>query len=189
MQNEFTKLMIEHCSPALAGVKPANMFHCNVSDVGRLCSEVSYWNRELMKYGIRVRIMKGCCKSREFLIYVYRVEWLKSILKLKSVTEFLSFEGYSIDIGGDEILRQLSKRLCLKKDFPHEIGVFLGYPLYDVKKFIEHKGRNYTFCGCWKAYGDPKTAKKNNDMYKKCTEVYKRLFANGTPIEKLVVAA
>ena len=50
----------------------------------------------------------------------------------------------------DGMLRQLSRRLCCEADFPHEIGVFLGYPLTDVVGFIENQGRNFTCCGCWK---------------------------------------
>ena len=38
-------------------------------------------------------------------------------------------------------------------DFPHEIGVFLGYPLEDVVGFIRHRGKCFTCCGCWKSYG------------------------------------
>ena len=47
----------------------------------------------------------------------------------------------------DGFLRQLSNRLCLEHDFPHEIGIFLGYPLEDVVGFIENQGKNYTCSG------------------------------------------
>ena len=36
--------------------------------------------------------------------------------------------------------------------FPHEIGLFLGYPFEDVMGFIENKGENYLCSGCWKVY-------------------------------------
>ncbi len=74
------------------------------------------------------------------------------------------------------MLRQLSRRLCCEADFPHEIGVFLGYPLYDVVGFIENQGRNFTCCGCWKAYGDPDAAQQHFAQLNKCTAVYLRLF-------------
>ena len=35
-------------------------------------------------------------------------------------------------------------------DFPHEISVFLGYPLKDVKCFISRRGSGYHMCGEWK---------------------------------------
>ena len=37
-------------------------------------------------------------------------------------------------------------------EFPHEIGVFLGYPAQDVRGFME--GRKATCRGAWHAYGD-----------------------------------
>ena len=46
----------------------------------------------------------------------------------------------------DEMLVYAAKRFreykAGKADFPHEMGIFLGYPLGDVKGFIEHHGRN-----------------------------------------------
>lgn len=80
-------------------------------------------------------------------------------------------------------------RLCLEEEFPHEIGVFLGYPLDDVKGFIRHKGRDYTFCGCWKCYGDPQAARRRFERYRRCTAVLRRRYAEGTPITQLIVAA
>ena len=71
----------------------------------------------------------------------------------------------------------------------HEIGVFLGYPLSDVVGFIENSGRNFTCCGCWKAYGDPQAAQRHFAQLRKCTAVYLRLFHSGTPILRLAVAA
>ena len=70
-----------------------------------------------------------------------------------------------------------------------QIGVFLGYPLTDVVGFIENRGRNFTCCGCWKAYGDPNAARRHFAQLSKCTAVYLRLFHSGTPISRLAVAA
>ena len=44
------------------------------------------------------------------------------------------------------------------KNFPHEIGVFLGYPLDDVIGFIEHKP--YYLVGDWKVYQNVNEAKE-----------------------------
>ena len=34
-------------------------------------------------------------------------------------------------------------KLKTREDFPHEIGLLLGYPLADVKAFIENEGKLY----------------------------------------------
>ena len=115
-------------------------------------------------------------------------------VKKKPADSFLSGkQSGSIKISGSTsvapLLQQLSRRLCCEADFPHEIGVFLGYPLYDVVGFIENAGRNFTCCGCWKAYGDPSAAQRHFAQLNKCTAVYLRLFRSGTPIQRLAVAA
>ena len=62
----------------------------------------------------------------------------------------------------------------LRKDseFPHEIGLFLGYPAEDVKGFIENKAASSKCSGCWKVYGDEQTAMNLFEEYK---EVYRNL--------------
>lgn len=107
----------------------------------------------------------------------------------EAVREFLQREGYALPEDAsdcDGMLRQLSRRLCCEADFPHEIGVFLGYPLTDVVGFIENQGRNFTCCGCWKAYGDPDAAARHFAQLNKCTRVYLRLFHEGTPFSVLL---
>ena len=66
------------------------------------------------------------------------------------------------------LLEQLSDRLCLEQEFPHEIGIFLGYPLEDVDGFITHQGENCKLCGCWKVYGNVEQARRTFASYEKC---------------------
>ena len=54
--------------------------------------------------------------------------------------------------------------MCEK--FPHEIGLFLDYPLVDVIGFIRNTGKNCKCSGCWKAYGNAKEAEKTFCKYK-----------------------
>ena len=49
-------------------------------------------------------------------------------------------------------LERLRSRLAQREDFPHEIGLFLGYPLGDVIGFIKNAGQNCKCVGCWKVY-------------------------------------
>lgn len=69
--------------------------------------------------------------------------------------------GYSKLTTLGEYLMRLSKRLNENGDFPHEIGLFLGYPVKDVEGFIENKGENFLLCGCWKVYSNAGRAKNS----------------------------
>ena len=155
----------------------------------KLLEALDFWNRELEPSGLQVRALKECSRTGAFLILVYREEWLRFILGKISVQHFLKKSGYQMQKTVDGFLKQLSNRLCLEHDFPHEIGIFLGYPLEDVVGFIENQGKNYTCSGYWKTYGDPQEAKRRFDSYRECTEVCREKYRQGTPIIQLVKAA
>ena len=193
MERDFETVMVEQCAPVLAGLKPAGLFRYETRDCPDLARRVKGWNDQLNPKGLRVRVLKGCVRTQRYLVYVYRESKLAAVLEDESVQRFLRQEGYCIPENGvletGNLLTQLSRRLCCSAEFPHEIGVFLGYPLKDVVGFIENRGQNFTCCGCWKAYGDPAAARKHFAQLSKCTAVYLRLFHSGTPILRLAVAA
>ena len=74
-------------------------------------------------------------------------------------------------------------------EFPHEIGIFLDYPLGDVIGFIVNQGRNFKCAGCWKVYCDECACRKTFAKYKKCRDVYVRLWQQGRSVLQLTVAA
>ena len=193
MERNFETVMVEQCAPVLAGLKPAGLFRYETGDCADLARRVKNWNAQLNPKGLRVRVLKGCVRTHRYLVYVYRESKLSTVLADSKVQQFLQAEGYSVPADGalnvNNLLTQLSRRLCCSAEFPHEIGVFLGYPLGDVVGFIENRGQNFTCCGCWKAYGDPTAAQKHFAQLSKCTAVYLRLFHSGTPILRLAVAA
>ncbi len=192
MERNFETVMIEQCAPVLAGLKPAGLFRYETRDCADLARRVQSGNRQLGGKGLSVRVLKGCARTHLYLVYVYRKNRLRALLAEPQVREFLYRDGYVLPQQPEDyqpLLNQLSRRLCCGADFPHEIGVFLGYPLPDVVGFIENEGRNFTCCGCWKAYGDPAAAQQHFAQLNKCTAVYLRLFHSGTPIQRLAVAA
>lgn len=189
MERAFEQQMIEQGAPTLMGIKPANLFRYFAPEAGQVFHEVSKWNHRLKPYGVSVEIIKVCPRTESYLIYIYRRSSLEKILKKEKVCRFLEASGYRMETEMKGLLVQLSDRLCLEDDFPHEIGIFLGYPLCDVIGFIENKGKNYTCCGFWKTYGDPGEARRRFNAYRICTKVCKERFEQGTPVIQLVVAA
>lgn len=64
----------------------------------------------------------------------------KTNLNQSGVKDFLADYGYkSTDV--DCCIKRLKSRLKNSDSFPHEIGIFLGYPLADVKGFIENAAK------------------------------------------------
>ena len=71
--------------------------------------------------------------------------------------------------------------------FPHEIGLFLGYPPSDVECFMKDPYKGVKCCGCWKAYSEPEKAVKIFRKYKQCTEIYREMNKNGKTLAQLAV--
>ena len=186
-RQRFESTLVEQCAHTLAGIKPGSLFRITGDTLQELRQAVDTWDRQLAGAGIRVIILKECPVSKACMIYLYRPGWLRGILRSRDIQTFLQREGYRVT---DEMgmLAQLSRRLCVEERYPHEIGVFLGYPLEDVVGFIENRGWNYTCCGYWKVYGDPEPAKRRFEGYRACTERCKRCYAEGVSITELVSA-
>ncbi len=99
----------------------------------------------------------------------------------------LEERGYTFGVP-ERYIVQLMQRLADDVEFPHEIGLFLGYPPKDVCGFIENRAGGYKCVGEWKVYGDEDKAKKTFAQYRKCKEVYCAQYAQGRSIERLTVA-
>lgn len=179
------KSLIIHCSPTLASIKPANLFSVEEKN-GDLNRELEKWDNILQTKGLSICVLRR--RGNSVLVYVYRRSQLAKILESLDVKVFLGKYGYkNSDIFS--VLDRLRSRLESSPCFPHEIGIFLGYPLEDVVGFIENEGKNSKCTGFWKVYGDAVTAEKKFAQYKKCSCVYQRLWCAGKSIMQLTIAA
>lgn len=180
------ELLILHGSPTLAGLKTANLFSVPCPNLSELMDEVRRLNRLLIPKGLcMVPIRKN---EKRALIYVYRPSRLAQDLMEGHTASMLQNLGYPCKSPGQCIAR-LAKRLKESPVFPHEIGLFLGYPPEDVQGFIENKAKSFKSAGCWKVYGDVKQAQIKFQMYKKCTDIYYKKWLKGVSIQRLAVAA
>ena len=180
------KYLIEHCSPTLASLKTANLVNIPFEDESLLTSSVERINKELQGTGVCLLVLKK--SERCALVYAVRKSKLASDLQKDGVAEFLMQYGYGgIDV--EACLERLKCRLMYTDEFPHEIGIFLGYPLDDVKGFIDNAGQNSKCTGCWKVYCNECEAIKTFAKFNKCKEIYTKLWLGGRSITKLTVRA
>ena len=178
-------MLVAHCAPTLAGMKTGSLFACMCGCAGELKQETEQWNAMFNPRGVFIFVLRISCGRA--LIYVYRKERLEKELEDEKRREFLTKLGY--DCGDvSRMLRRLSERISGEEEFPHEIGLFLGYPFADVKGFIENKGKNCKCAGHWKVYTDEEEAKILFTKYRKCTDIYCRLLKEGSHILRLTVA-
>ena len=184
----FEKNIVEFCAPTLAGIKTANLFTCTYDDKSDVVKDIRRFNGILAKKGVRILPVRY--SNHRVLLYVFRESFLEKDLCDKNASDIL--KGFGYEVGNtNACICCLKKRLGACTDsnsFPHEIGLFLGYPPEDVKGFIENKGECSKCIGCWKVYGDEKKAKATFDKYKNCTAEYMKRYSEGTGLDKLAVA-
>ena len=178
------QVVIEHCSPTLAGIKTGNLFSVRTDKKENIIEEVRELNDTLREKGLRVVPLK---RTSDFaLIYIYRPGDLDRDLNDPGAKRILKRKGYDC-IGSGYCIAQLAKRFSKCREFPHEIGLFLGYPPSDVEGFMNDPCNGVKCSGCWKAYSDPEKAKRTFKMYKKCTEIYRDLNRKGRSLVQLTV--
>lgn len=175
----MTELIVRHCAPVLMGIKTGNLVTCSEG-------EASAWllrERPLLRArGVEVACICRC-KGR-ILLMLYRPTMLTSDFQDVRVRAFLCERGYA---PGNlaQCLEHLEERFA-DEHFPHEVGLFLGYPFEDVSGFIEHGGRGYKYCGCWKVYSDEQRARRMFHRYATCTRSAMKSYQCGMGLERLI---
>lgn len=185
MKQMSEDIIIRYCSPTLAGLKTGNLFSCPFADENEMIECMRCWNRMFGKKGLRVLPLRF--QDNRALVYVYRISRLSRDLKDDKVRRMLRKRGYETEIP-ELCIARLIRKLKACGEFPHEIGLFLGYPPEDVSGFIENKAKGSKLTGCWKVYGNEDEARRTFAKYKKCTDIYTAQFARGRSVDRLTVA-
>lgn len=180
------RYLVNYCAPTLAGLKPANLFTYTFQNAAELEDSLALWNQLLNPKGIQITVIQQ--REDTAQVYVYRPERLRALLHEPETADFLHGCGYR-DLTLTAALRRLQERFQPGGAFPHEIGLFLGYPLGDVKGFIQNAGRNCKCLGCWKVYCNEAEAVCQFARFNKCRDVYVKLWNRGRSVSQLTVAA
>ncbi len=179
------EVIVRHCSPTLAGMKTGSLFSSVFRDMEELRDTVRRFNRVLVKKGLRILPLRY--REGHALLYLYRPAYLTQDLAKAEVRRLLKERGYDPQ-SPDRCVLRLIERLKTTGDFPHEIGLFLGYPPEDVRGFIENRAGKCKCVGCWKVYGNEQAARALFLKYRRCTEAYCVRLRSGIPVERLAVA-
>lgn len=178
------EMLIRCCAPTMARLKTGNMFNCPFASREEMTSELRRLNRVLGRKGLRILPLRW--NDGHALIYLYRPRMLEKDLRDDRAARLLTECGYSCGNPGS-CLSHLISRIRNNRDFPHEVGLFLGYPPSDVDGFM-HRKNACKLSGIWKVYDDVEGAARQFARCKHCTEVYLRRASEGFPLERLAVA-
>ena len=167
------------CAPFLKGVKISSV----ITMEEEMCKEFSEIFRDT---GIEYRILFR--KEARCLVFFFRRETLWTHLSQPEVQQHLQRYGYplrSLDETVARLARRAVDRQRQENGFPHEIGVFLGYPKEDVEGFIRNQGHAYLFAGYWKVYSNPARARKVFQLYDRIKEYAVWEFLEGKSIKEI----
>ena len=160
------ELLVRNCAPTLAGLKTASLFNCPYESREELLSSLRQLNRRLGPKGVRAIPLRF--SEKRALVYLYRPARLEQDLSANASAALLRQCGYTSCQSG-KCLTSLARKLRQRGEFPHEIGLFLGYPPEDVRGFIENRASGFKLIGCWKVYGDVDAARKKFESFESCT--------------------
>jgi hypothetical protein len=122
-------------------------------------------------------------------VLLFHRDGLEHYLGKQQVKEMLTQAGY-VDLSLGCVLKELSVRyrgyMEGKNDFPHEMGLLLGYPTEDVKGFIAHQGNDCLCVGYWKVYANKEKKLKLFEGFEKARERLLQLLSYGVSIGDII---
>lgn len=168
------------CAPVISGIKISNLLTIPAKSLREL-------SVVLKKTELSFRILYP---GRERLvILIYREAKLREYLAREEVVAFIYKCGYETsDISKifPVFVKRYMRYMELKKDFPHELGLFLGYPIEDVEGFIKENGKNYLYSGYWKVYKDTELKIRLFKDYERVQTEIVRLLYEGLDIMDII---
>ena len=174
-------LMMES-SEVLGGVKPANLV--SLVNRTRSCGRNLYqlWqshHTELSTRLANIRFKVLQTRERALLLFCYNPNQLESHLAHAGIRVLLKKAGYDTTLSSESLLTELCCRFESSGVFPHEIGLFIGYPAKDVAAFMGLAKLPFACQGPWKIYGNPAQSLGLADQYRGCRQRMAAILATG----------
>lgn len=166
------------CSPVLSGLKISNLLIVKEN----ICLTAVGLLRTL---GVSFYMLRHAAGRTVFL--VYRGRALADYLQSAGVERVLVQCGYVSGKLGKSLPRIASRyveHMEKNNGFPHEMGVFLGYPVDDVEGFVKNCGHNYLYAGYWKVYSHVEEKKILFSRYNAVIYWFLTVLAGGGNLEE-----
>ncbi len=161
------------CAPFIAGLKPSNLLITDKTQADTL-------NKLLKETRFSSFLLYECHTKMTVLLYAHPL--LDDFINSPNVRKILYQQGYA-NAALQNLLKTFAARyqdyMQRKTEFPHEMGLFLGYPPEDVEGFIANKGKNCIYAGYWKVYANPLEKMYLFQKFDQAKEALLRLSAQG----------
>lgn len=154
MENEEAGLrLVMNSAAVLKKVRASCVFSVSVANRKSVFAQME-------KAGVSYRILFQ--DEKKCIVFFFQSKMLEAHLKKAEVLQYL--EKFNYQRGTfTEYLSRFADRMkhyyTCGGEFPHEMGVFLQYPLDDVESFIKNGGKNFLISGYWKVYNNIEQAR------------------------------
>lgn len=169
-----------HGAPVLTGLKVSNLLiipHQWQGWISRLAEEA------------RLQLCQLYIGGQKTVLLLYHRRQLERYLMQPQTLSMLRRMGYR-DISFAGLVGRLSGKytdyMHGKGRFPHEMGLFLGYPAADVRGFIENKGKNFLYAGYWKVYENMEEKLQLFQAFDRAKESLICLLADGMRMQEIL---
>lgn len=170
-----TQLALQ-CAPLIAGLKTSNLLIISRENMPKV--------KHILKRTILSYFTLYAGEEKTILL-IYDASRLGEYLGRKKVRSLLLQWGYEGSCMREwlYLLRERYRAYIEEKaNFPHEMGLFLGYPEEDVVGFIENSGKNSLYSGYWKVYGDVTEKIELFQKFDRAKEILIQFLADGMTI-------
>ncbi len=169
-----------HCAPLIAGLKLSNLLMLQSEELDR---GTSILKRAGISYFV-VAVTNG-----KVAVLLFDRQRLETYLRKEEVWKIFQDMGYQNHAMG-KVLYAFRQRyegyLLWNQEFPHEMGLLLGYPIEDVKGFILNEGENCLYTGYWKVYENLPEKMIVFRQFEKARDMLIGLLSNGITIAEVV---
>lgn len=182
-KNYLLSTIVYSAAPVLGKLKPSYLLIFHNKGKRKLYDLWAKYKWSIMdELKIKFYHMKTFKDSEAVLFY--NEEQLEKLLKAEKNLYFLKRYGYSNNMSIDEYLNHLKNRY--EKLCPHEMGIFLGYPLEDVDEFIKYPNKKALMFGYWKVYSHLEEAKSIFYKYDEIKNEVMELIRRGIKPDRII---
>lgn len=177
--NNFITYLI---SPIITGIKPSSTITLTKEGKNLYDLWEKYGDNFLEELNLKSIVLRK--ESNAKIILVYNELNLMNTLYSRDIFYFLEKLGYNMNMTISKILNHLVYRYSTFH-CPHELGIFLGIPLIDVKNFMDCSKKKCILCGYWKVYENKEVAERIFKFYDSSKEITMLHLLQGKNLDEL----
>lgn len=185
-RKELLKFLLVKTAAVRRGVKPGELLrvrHCyetNNAEGLKICLYRSDIYGILGLDYVELKVEEGSS-----LVLFYNAQALKATLAERRNRRWLERRGYPKDSALDGMIAELRRR-AQGTELPHEVGIFIGYPLKDVAGFMAKIPATPLHNGPWRVYGDARESLAKMRLYRSVEEAARAVLDDSRGIDDFI---